>query len=161
MAREIERKFLPKNEAWRNGVSRSVRMSQGYIAGSERASVRVRIAGDEAWLNIKSGRIAASRHEYEYSIPVADARELLELSSGKLIDKTRHFVEYEGFEWEVDEFHGDNRGLVVAELELDSEQQPFPRPGWIGVEVTHLPRYYNVLLVDRPYSVWTDAERTA
>jgi adenylate cyclase len=134
-------------------------MSQGYLAGNERASVRVRVAGEQAWLNIKSGGLVASRLEYEYAIPVADARELLTLAAGPTIDKTRHFVAYGGFEWEVDEFHGDNAGLVVAELELDREDEEFARPPWLGVEVTHLKRYYNVCLVDHPYTAWTDAER--
>jgi adenylate cyclase len=159
MPREIERKFLPKSDAWRSLAHRRQRMSQGYIAGSARASVRVRVAGEDAWLNIKSGGLVASRLEYEYAIPVAEARELLTLSVGPLIDKTRHFVTHGGFEWEVDEFHGDNAGLVVAELELDREEQEFPRPPWLGVEVTHLPRYYNVCLVSHPYSAWTAAER--
>jgi adenylate cyclase len=159
MPREIERKFLLKNDAWRALAHRRQRMSQGYLASGGRLSVRVRLAGDEAWLNIKAGGLVASRQEYEYPIPVDEARELLALAQGQLIDKTRHFVEHGGKKWEVDEFHGDNSGLVVAELELDSEGQEFPRPPWIGLEVTHLTRYYNVCLVSHPYSAWTDAER--
>ena len=159
MPREIERKFLLKGDAWRPLAHRRQRMSQGYIAGSERASVRVRVAAEDAWLNIKSGGLVASRLEYEYSIPVVDAHELLMLAPGPLIEKTRHFVMHGGFEWEVDEFHGDNQGLVVAELELDREDQEFPHPAWLGVEVTHLERYYNVCLVSHPYRAWTEAER--
>jgi adenylate cyclase len=134
-------------------------MSQGYVASGERVSVRVRVAGDESWLNIKSGGLVASRLEYEYSIPVAEARELLTLATGPIIDKTRHYVAHGDLEWEVDEFHGANSGLIVAELELDSEEQEFGRPAWLGREVTHLKRYYNVCLVDYPYNAWTDAER--
>jgi adenylate cyclase len=159
MPREIERKFLLTSDAWRALAHRRLPMTQGYIASSEWASVRVRVAGDEAWLNIKSGRLVASRQEYEYAIPVAEARELLGLAAGPLIDKTRHLVMHGGFEWEVDEFHGDNDGLVVAELELDREDREFPRPPWIGAEVTEVERYYNVCLVKHPYSAWTDAER--
>ncbi len=134
-------------------------MSQGYLAGSERASVRVRVAGDEAHLNIKSGGFVASRLEYEYAIPVDEARDLLRLCPGPLVEKTRHYVDIGGFEWEVDEFSGTNAGLIVAELELDAEDQVFPRPAWLGAEVTHLRRYYNASLVEHPFSTWTDAER--
>jgi adenylate cyclase len=161
MAREIERKFLVSGNAWRALAHRSQPMSQGYVATGERISVRVRLAGEQAWLNIKSGGLVASRHEYEYAIPVVDARELLTLATGPLIEKTRHFVEHEGFEWEVDEFSGANLGLVVAEIELDREDREFPRPPWLGVEVTHLRRYYNVCLVSHPYSEWSEAERTS
>ena len=159
MPREIERKFLVKNDDWRALAHRSERMSQGYLASGGRVSVRVRIAGDEARLNMKAGGLVVSRLEYEYPLPVADARELLALVESPLIDKTRHFVEHGGFEWEVDEFHGDNSGLVVAELELTREDEPFPQPAWLGDEVTQLARYYNVCLVEHPYRQWTEAER--
>jgi adenylate cyclase len=158
--REIERKFLLASDAWRALAHHRQAMSQGYVASGERVSVRVRVAGHDAWLNIKSGGLVASRLEYEYAIPVAEARELLTLAAGPLIEKTRHVVTHGGFEWEVDEFHGDNAGLVVAELELDREDRDFPRPPWIGVEVTQLKRYYNVCLVSHPYSAWTPAERS-
>jgi adenylate cyclase len=156
--REIERKFLLKTDAWRGAAIRTERMSQGYIARGDGASVRVRISGASAALNIKSGGLVASRQEYEYPIPLDDARELLALCA-TLIDKTRHFVPYRGFEWEVDEFHGANAGLVVAELEL--EGQEFPSPDWLGAEVTHLERYYNVKLVKHPYRAWTAEEQGA
>lgn len=159
MAQEIERKFLPRSDAWRALAYERRRMSQGYVARGDGVSVRVRIAGEEAWLNIKVGGLAASRLEFEYGIPVADARELLRHATGPLIDKTRHFVDVDGFTFEIDEFHGANTGLVVAELELDREDQPFPRPEWLGVEVTQHRRYYNVCLVEHPYSAWTEAER--
>jgi len=159
MPREIERKFLVTSDAWRALAHRRQRMSQSYLASNERCSVRVRVAGEEAWLNIKSGGLVASRLEYEYSIPVVEARELLTLAVGPIIDKTRHLVANGDLEWEVDEFHGANGGLVVAEIELDREDRDFPRPSWIGSEVTHLKRYYNVCLVDYPYTAWTDAER--
>jgi len=159
MPREIERKFLLKNDAWRAAAVRSERMSQGYIAGGERASVRVRIAGERAALNIKSGGLVASRAEYEYPIPLEHARELFALCGQGLIDKTRHIVPLGGFEYEIDEFHGMNDGLVVAEIELDDEAQEFPRPAWLGKEVTDLERYYNVRLVKHPFRDWTSQER--
>jgi adenylate cyclase len=159
MPREIERKFLLKSDAWRAEVRESRRMTQGYLASSALSSVRVRVAGDEAWLNIKAGGLVASRPEYEYSIPVDEARELLALSEGPLVEKTRHLVDHVGMTFEIDEFHGENAGLVVAELELDHEEQAFARPPWLGHEVTELPRYYNVRLVEHPYRAWTEAER--
>jgi len=159
MPREIERKFLLNSDAWRGRVHKSQPMSQGYLASSARSSVRVRVAGDKAWLNIKSGGLVQSRQEYEYSIPVGEARELLALAEGPLVEKTRHLVEHGGMTWEIDEFHGENLGLVVAELELDDEDQAFARPPWLGQEVTQLHRYYNVRLVEHPYRAWTEAER--
>ena len=161
MGREIERKFLLATDAWRAAVVRSCPMRQGYIVGSKRASVRVRVAGEEAWLNVKGGGLVASRAEYEYPIPRADADELLAtLCERPLVEKMRHCVPYAGFTWEIDEFHGDNAGLVVAELELDHEAQEFARPDWLGDEVTALARYYNVNLVKHPYSAWDESERS-
>jgi adenylate cyclase len=160
MPREIERKFLVTGEAWRAQASRRAVMRQGYLAGTDRASVRVRVAGENAWLNVKSARLGASRQEYEYAIPVDHAHELLALCAGPLIDKTRHYVEHGGMTWEIDEFHGANLGLIVAEIELDDEQQAFERPGWLGAEVTHLARYYNVQLVKHPYGAWDETERS-
>jgi adenylate cyclase len=159
MPREIERKFLPKSDAWRSQVRESRAMSQGYLASGGRLSVRVRVAGHEAWLNIKAGGFVASRQEYEYPVPLDEARELLALAEGPLIEKTRHLVEHGGMTWEIDEFHGENDGLVVAELELDSEDEPFARPPWLGPEVTQHRRYYNVCLVTHPYRAWNDTER--
>jgi adenylate cyclase len=161
MGREIERKFLPRSDAWRALARGHRAMRQGYLARGAATSVRARVAGEDAWLNIKVGGLTASRLEFEYDIPVADARELLAHATGPLIDKTRHYVEVEGFTFEVDEFHGTNAGLVVIELELEREDQPFPRPEWLGTEVTQHRRYYNVCLVEHPYSAWTEAERSA
>jgi adenylate cyclase len=159
MPREIERKFLLKSDAWRSHVRQSQKMSQGYLASGGNVSVRVRVAGDDAWLNIKAGGFVASRQEYEYPLPLDEARELLALAEGPMIEKTRHFIEQGVLTWEIDEFHGDNLGLVVAELELDREDADFARPAWLGVEVTELRRYYNVCLVTHPYRAWTEAER--
>jgi adenylate cyclase len=162
MGREIEHKFLAASDAWRAAAVRRTAMRQGYLADGERASVRVRVAGDRAWLNIKSGGFVASRQEFEYAIPVAEAAEMLQsLCSGPLVEKIRYIVPYAGREWEVDEFHGRNAGLVVAELELEREGQTFERPPWLGREVTHLPQYYNVRLVAHPFCDWSDAERRA
>jgi adenylate cyclase len=160
MGKEIERKFLLADEGWREQVQRSRRMSQGYLADGGRASVRVRVAGDEAWLNVKAAGLVAERDEYEYSIPVEDAREMLgRLARPPLIDKTRHWVAHAGMQWEIDEFHGDNAGLIVAEIELEQVGQAFELPPWLGTEVTHLARYYNVNLGRAPYRDWSAAER--
>lgn len=160
MGVEIERKFLLANEAWRGAVVRRETMRQGYLPSAPELSVRVRVAGERAWLNLKSGGLVARRLEFDYAIPLDDAEALLDaLARPPLIEKTRHYVPMQGFEWEIDEFHGQNAGLVVAEIELDSEDQPFPRPEWLGAEVTHLERYYNVCLVRHPYADWDEAER--
>lgn len=160
MGREIERKFLLATDDWRRDARRSEPMSQGYLANDGSVSVRVRVAGRRAWLNIKAGGLVASRDEFEYEIPLDDGKDLLtRLCRQPLIEKTRYWVSYRGFDWEIDAFEGRNRGLCVAELELEREDQPFPQPPWLGPEVTELPRYYNVRLVEYPYCEWNDAER--
>lgn len=168
MGIEIERKFLVVGDTWRAHATRRQRMAQGYIndaasvdVGTQKASVRVRIAGERAALNLKSREIGASRQEFEYAIPVADAEALLALCVGGVIDKTRHYVEHGAHLWEVDEFHGDNAGLVVAEIELTAVDETFERPSWLGAEVTELTRYYNLALAARPYAQWTDEEKNA
>lgn len=159
MAKEIERKFLLRDDRWRSLATHRRRMSQAYIARGDRISVRIRISDAAAWLNIKSGGLEAVRDEFEYAIPLADARALLARAPGPSIEKTRHFVPHAGFEWEIDEFHGANEGLLVAEIELDAEGQEFPVPGWIGREVTAYERYYNVNLVEHPFADWDETER--
>lgn len=168
MGIEIERKFLPANDGWRAAAHKVVPMAQGYLndlalvdSGAMRASVRVRIEGDEAFLNIKSRELGASRQEFEYPVPVADARALLKLCVGGLIEKNRHCVRHAGHLWEVDEFLGDNAGLVVAEIELGAVDEAFAKPDWVGVEATQAPRYYNLALASRPYSQWREDERLA
>jgi adenylate cyclase len=163
---EIERKFTVVGAAWRDAVEESVRMAQGYLndhaavaAGTQQVSVRVRIAGPHAWLNIKSREAGPSRQEFEYASPVADATALLSLCVGGLIDKVRHHVRVDGWLFEIDEFSGDNAGLVVAEIELPSVEAPFPRPAWLGTEVTEHVRYYNLALAARPYAQWRDEEK--
>jgi adenylate cyclase len=150
MAIEIERKFLVQGEPWRNGSG--VRFSQGYLNRDKDRTVRVRVAGNKAFLTIKGVTRGASRAEFEYEIPVADAQQLLKLSDGPIIQKNRYVVVHEGSNWEVDEFLGDNAGLVLAEIELKSEDEAFSRPPWLGAEVTHDRRYYNSSLSSHPYS---------
>ncbi|EIJ36942.1 CYTH domain-containing protein [Thiothrix nivea] len=160
MATEIERKFLLVSDEWRQLAVRSESFRQGYLSSSKHASVRVRIADDKATLNIKGMTLGVQRPEYEYEIPLHDAAELLDqLCERPLIEKTRHFVEFGGNLWEIDEFHGDNAGLVVAEVELDSPDQVITMPTWAGKDVSHLERYYNVRLTQYPYSRWTAEER--
>lgn len=163
MATEIERKFLVNGDAWRAGVSRSEPMRQGYLAGppAARCSVRARIVGEHAFLNIKSATAGVQRDEYEYAIPVDDARRMLATLSGDLVGKVRHHVVVDGHLFEVDEFDGANAGLVVAEIELDAVDAPFPQPDWLGREVSHLERYYNLRLATHPYARWSEAERNA
>jgi len=168
MGLEIERKFLVTGEGWRKAAHAVVPMAQGYLndlatvdSGAMRTSVRVRIAGDQAFLNLKSRELGRTRQEFDYPIPVEDARALLALCVGGVIEKRRHLVLHAGHEWEVDEFDGDNAALVVAEIELDSAEEAFARPDWLGVEATDAPRYYNLALATRPYSQWSEDERAA
>jgi adenylate cyclase len=155
MALEIERKFLIRDESWRADVARTERLRQGYLATTMRASVRVRVSGERAWLGLKGRVIGASRPEYEYAVPLAEADEMLRnLCAEGHVEKLRHHVPHAGHEWEVDEFLGDNAGLVVAELELAREDEPFERPGWLGLEVTHDERYYSSSLARSPWPQW-------
>ena len=157
MGTEIERKFLVRNDDWRREARAELHMRQGYVSGGEQASVRVRVQGDSAFLNIKSATLGVRRREYEYPLPLSDAEEMLDhLCAGPLIEKTRYHVEHAGHTWEVDVFEGDNAGLVVAEIELDREDEAFEKPAWVGDEVSHDPRYYNVCLVKHPYKEWRD-----
>ena len=168
MGIEIERKFLPVDDGWRALAHKVVPMAQGYLndlamvdSGAMQTSVRVRIEGESAFLNIKSREAGPSRQEFEYEIPLADARALLALCVGGKIDKRRHYVQHAGHLWEIDEFHGDNAGLVVAEIELGSVDEDFAKPDWVGAEATHAQRYYNLALASRPYSQWCEDERLA
>ena len=154
MGIEIEHKFLVKDDRWRRSVASSSRIAQGYLGGS-RASVRVRIEDDHANVNIKSRKMGTTRQEYEYPIPLADVQMMMEtLTEPGVIDKTRHRVPVDNVVFEIDEFHGDNAGLIVAEVELQSADQTFPRPEWLGEEVTDQERYYNVALARKPYRSW-------
>ncbi len=166
MAVEIERKFLVTGDGWRAAAHAVLPMAQGYIndlgameSGGQKASVRVRIQGEAAFLNLKSRELGRSRQEFEYPVPVEDARALLALCVGGVIDKRRHLVRHEGHLWEVDEFLGDNAGLVVAEIELSSPDERFALPAWAGREVTDESRYYNLALASHPYARWSADER--
>jgi len=154
MAVEIERKFRTKGVDFLANQE-GERLTQGYLSHDPRATVRLRVQGDRAWLTIKGKTHGASRSEFENPIPTADAHAMLEeMCPQGVIDKTRYRIQVGEHVWEVDEFHGDNQGLVVAEVELDSEDQPFERPPWLGEEVTDDPRYYNSALSRTPYGQW-------
>ena len=159
MAQEIERKFLVVGE-YKHLAHSSMHLVQGYIS-SGRRTVRVRISDDRAWLTIKgpSHDGGLSRFEWEMEIDSQRAIELLPVVEGALIDKRRYLIDVEGHTFEVDEFYGDNFGLVVAEVELRSADEEFPHPAWLGREVTGLKRYYNSHLRTHPYSEWSEEER--
>ncbi|CAA9892306.1 Inorganic triphosphatase [Candidatus Methylobacter favarea] len=157
MAIEIEHKFLLANSDWRKQISHSVKYRQGYLSSQASSSIRVRISDDHAWLNIKSASPGTNRHEYEYEIPLIDAEEIInKLCRKPLIEKTRHFVVDDGHTWEIDEFEGKNKGLIVAEIELAETGLHFSKPHWLGQEVTHDLRYYNNSLSLHPYSEWSE-----
>jgi adenylate cyclase len=154
MGVEIERKFLLTGDRWRT-LGTPVLLRQGYLSSDPGRVVRVRVDGQHAYLTIKGRSEGATRGEWEYPIPLDEANELLErLCEQPLIEKTRRQISFRGNTWEVDEFLGANQGLVVAEIELTSEDQQFDKPDWIGEEVTHDPRYYNSSLVRKPFSSW-------
>ena len=154
MAREIERKFLVTGNGWRHGAT-PVHFRQGYLHSSRECSVRVRIAGEQGVLTIKGATQGMSRDEYEYTIPLAEARAMLDhLCAQPQIEKIRHTLEYQGFCWEIDEFLGENQGLIVAEIELTSEEHSFPLPDWLGAEVTGEAKSYNACLCRHPFLSW-------
>jgi adenylate cyclase len=159
MGTEIERKFLLKNDDWRAGA-RGERFRQGYLSSHKDRTVRVRIAGATATLTIKGPPTGITRAEFEYPVPLPDAAVMLDqLCEHPLIDKVRYVVEYDGTRWDIDEFGGENAGLVVAEVELEREDQPFVRPPWLGAEVTDDPRYQNSNLARAPFSTWGQGAR--
>lgn len=159
MGQEIERKFLITGEGWRRGERTTIR--QGYLSVEPERTVRIRTKEEHsagvahAYITIKGKSIGSARAEYEYEIPIADAKELLDhLCIRPLIEKDRYTLDYEEMTWEVDEFFGDNQGLVVAEVELSNTDQQFAKPPWLGNEVTDDRRYFNASLVQHPYSAW-------
>ena len=155
MGVEIERKFLVVEDSWREAARPGVLYRQGYLSTDPGNAVRVRVSGNRAWLNIKSATVGVTRREYEYEIPATDAHAILEeLCVKPLIEKTRFVVEHDGRTWEIDVFEGDNEGLVVAEVELESEDEAVTLPAWAGEDVSHDVRYYNQRLVEHPYSRW-------
>ncbi len=155
MKTEIERKFLVRGDDWKSGASAKP-IRQGYLYADKNISVRVRRTGDEAFLTVKGTQKGATRAEYEYGIPVEDADDMLDgLCRPPLIEKVRYVLDQGGVTWEVDVFEGENAGLVVAEVELTSEDQNVDLPEWVGREVTDDPRYLNANLVKKPYSEWS------
>lgn len=167
MAIEIERKFLVRTDAWRDRAHHRLRIAQAYLnhsealsTGREHCSVRVRITGESANLNIKSRESGARRQEFEYPIPLADAESLMQLACEGRIEKVRHLLQVGAHLWEIDEFAGDNAGLVVAEIELRDETEHFDRPDWLGAEVTDCLRFYNMALAARPFKLWTAEEKS-
>lgn len=154
MGKEIERKFLVTSDAWRN-LAPGLLYRQGYLSSVKERTVRVRLAGDKGFLTIKGLTVGAARAEYEYEIPAADAQAMLEtLAEKPLIEKIRYKIPYAGLTWEIDEFMGDNAGLIVAEVELAGEAQTFSKPDWAGTEVTGDTRYFNSNLSRQPFKQW-------
>ena len=155
MGLEIERKFLLASDSWRGAVTRSEEIVQGYIAKTDTCSVRVRISDSNASLNLKGLALGTTRTEYECVLPAGDARAMLaEFCADRVVRKTRHYVNHDGHLWEIDEFSGSNTGLIVAEIELSTESEIFSRPDWLGTEVTHDSRYYNVCLAEESFRTW-------
>ncbi|MBD2019583.1 CYTH domain-containing protein [Leptolyngbya sp. FACHB-36] len=155
MATEIERKFLVQGDGWRT-VS-GTRYRQGYLADTNGRTVRVRVAGDRGYITIKGPTRGVARAEFEYEIPLDDAEELLDtLCDRPLIEKTRYRIPWGDLAWEVDEFAGENQGLIVAEIELPSVDRAIDLPDWIGEEVSHDARYYNVNLAKHPFTNWSN-----
>jgi CYTH domain-containing protein len=154
MGTEIERKFLVRGEEWRK-LAQGISYRQGYLCTEKERTVRVRTVENQGYLTIKGKNNGVSRLEYEYEIPLTEADELLDrLCRKPLITKKRYRITFEGFVWEVDEFFNENSGLIVAEIELECENQPFVKPDWIDQEVSSDIRYYNSSLIDLPYSKW-------
>jgi adenylate cyclase len=156
MAQEIERKFLVAG-SFHDQATRQTRIVQGYLCSVPERTVRVRIKGTQGFLTIKGigNASGASRFEWEREVPPDEAEQLLAICEPGVIDKVRYLVPFGGHTFEVDEFHGENEGLIVAELELASEHEAFPRPPWLGAEVTGDTRYYNAMLMKHPYARWT------
>ncbi len=154
MGKEIERKFRVKGDAWKS-LAKGTRYCQGYLSSVKERTVRVRTVGDKGFLTVKGITTGASRTEYEYPIPVSDAEGMLnDLCEKPLIEKNRYKIKDRNLTWEVDEFFGENKGLIVAEVELQSEGQSVGKPEWIGEEVTGDPRYFNANLIKHPYTKW-------
>ena len=152
---EIERKFLLKDDSWRDHYSKKMELRQGYLSCSTGCTVRVRVSGEDAWITIKGSPRNITRSEFEYLIPKADAENmLLEFAGDNVVEKIRYFINYKGTQWVVDEFSGRNRGLVLAEVELKSEDAICEKPAWLGEEVTNDHRYSNSNLSQNPYSNW-------
>lgn len=157
MSFEIERKFLVINETWRDSVTGSERLRDGLLARSAKGKVRIRRSDNRATVAIKSSRIGISRSEYEYDISCADAEEILATLCEECIEKTRHFVPHDGLIWTIDVYEGSSAGLVIAEIELERENQTFSLPGWLGREVTNDPHFRKGNLQSQPLSNATES----
>ena len=156
MAYEIERKFLLRSDAWRDQIERTINMQQAYFCNTDKASLRVRVTDDTAFISSKTMTQAIRRHEFEYEIPRHDAEfMLMNMCMGSPVIKSRHLVTVGKHLWEIDEFHGDNQGLIVAEVELAYEDEVFEKPDWVGEEVSNDAKYLNISLVHHPYCQWT------
>ena len=154
MAKEIERKFLVTGDAWRS-LAKGTHYRQGYLNSIKERTVRIRTIDDKAYMTVKGPTVGVTRMEFEYEIPYSDCVEMLNnLAEQPIIEKARYKVAYNGLVWEIDEFFGVNEGLIVAEVELQSEDQEFEKPEWIGDEVSGDPRYFNSNLVNNPYTTW-------
>ncbi len=153
---EIERKFLVVGDAWRDAADGGRLCEQGYISSDpENITVRVRVFGSQGFLTLKGPTKGISRSEIEYEIPVEEAEHMLQNFCGdRGVSKTRYLLEINGLRWEIDEFSGENEGLILAEIELETEGQPFEKPDWLGEEVSYDPRYFNAVLVQRPFLEW-------
>jgi adenylate cyclase len=154
MAVEIERKFLVKNEEWRNQVDESFEISQGYLNSSIDRNVRVRIKGEQAFLTIKTKTKSITRTEFEYEIPLEDGLQLIDICEKPIIKKRRHLIIQNQHTWELDVFELENQGLLIAEIELNSEEEQFKTPSWLGKEVSDDTRYFNSALIKHPFSKW-------
>ncbi|MBR6026380.1 MAG: CYTH domain-containing protein [Neisseriaceae bacterium] len=154
MSVEIERRFLLKNDNWKQNIHKSIEMQQGYMSVEKECTIRLRIIDDKAWLTIKGFITPVSRHEFEYPIPISDAKTMMNNLCAFTMTKTRHIVKVDNVSFEIDEYHGANAPLIVAELELANENQTYPTPEWLGEEITDDGRYSNAYLSKHPYSQW-------
>lgn len=154
MAVEIERRFLLANDTWRAHIRKSLLMRQGYLTVEKECTIRVRISGNDARLTIKGFISNVSRHEFEYPIPRADAESILANLCPFVLEKTRHFIDVDDVVFDIDEYGGENAPLIIAELELPAEDAPYPRPAWLGEEITADGRYTNAYLSRHPFSQW-------
>lgn len=154
MSVEIERRFLLKNAAWREQVTASVVMRQGYLSVEKERTIRIRVIGDEAWLTVKGFISDVSRHEFDYPIPKSDAETMLNALCPFVLDKTRHLVTVGHATFEIDEYQGENAPLIVAELELPDEAAAYPTPAWLGTEITADGRFSNAYLSKHPFATW-------
>ncbi|MBF0620755.1 MAG: CYTH domain-containing protein [Magnetococcales bacterium] len=155
MGEEIERKFLVKSNSWRKNIEKSAKIRQGFFLSIKDRAVRIRVKGKQGFITMKSESHGFTRKEFEYEIPVVDAEEILEtLCTKPIVEKTRNWVTYADKVWVIDDFHGANNGLIMAEIELDSEMEDVARPDWAGNEVSDNPRYYNVYLARHPFTTW-------